>query len=56
MIWFFLMGMIAGAVGMTMFATWWIRKHSVTVRVTKEEMDRLIDEKRGPTGTDVPGD
>ena len=27
MIWFFLMGMIAGAVGMVMYAHWWMRRH-----------------------------
>ena len=42
MIWFFLMGMIAGAVGMVMFAGWWIRGH--VKRVTAEEMsDELRD-------------
>lgn len=56
MIWFFLMGMIAGAVGMTMFAGWWIRTHAVVMRVTKEEMDKLADEERGHSGTDMPGD
>ena len=35
MIWFFLAGFVAGAVGMVMFASWWIRKHMK--RVTPEE-------------------
>lgn len=56
MIWFFLMDMVSGAVGMMMFAEWWIRKHVVVMRVTKEEMDELTDEKRGHSGTDMPGD
>ena len=38
MIWFFLAGFIAGAVGMVMFAGWWIRKHMK--RVTPEEAMR----------------
>lgn len=36
MIWFFLAGMIAGAVGITMLADWWVRKN--VKRITKEEM------------------
>lgn len=35
MIWFFLAGFVAGAVGMVMFATWWIRSH--VKRVTPDE-------------------
>lgn len=53
MIWFFLMGMIGGAVGMVMLAGWWIRKHAR--RVSAEEM---IDELReaGYQGGDASGD
>ena len=36
-IWFFLAGMIAGAVGMIMLAGWWVRKH--IKKVTAEEME-----------------
>ena len=31
MIWFFLMGMVAGVVGAVMFAEWWVRKHAVPI-------------------------
>ena len=31
MIWYFLAGWISGAVGMVLFAGWWIRKHAVPV-------------------------
>ena len=40
MIWFFLMGMIAGAVGILMLAGWWVRKH--TRRVTMNELKEDI--------------
>ena len=40
MIWFFLMGMIAGAVGMMMFASWWIRTHAK--RVTADEFEQEL--------------
>jgi len=36
MIWFFLMGMIAGAAGVVMVLKWWLRTHMQ--RVTAEEM------------------
>ena len=36
MIWFFLCGMIAGAAGMVMVATWWMKKH--IRRVSYDEM------------------
>lgn len=39
MIWFFLMGMIAGAVGMVMIATWWVKNH-----VQKVSADEMIQE------------
>jgi len=42
LIWYFLMGMIAGAVGITLFAHWWIRRHMV--RVTPEEMKKELEE------------
>ena len=36
MIWYFLAGFIAGAVGVLMFLGWWLRSH--IKRVTAEEM------------------
>lgn len=42
MIWFFLMGMIGGAVGMMMLAGWWVKSHSR--RVSAEEMIRELRE------------
>ena len=46
MIWFFLMGLIAGAVGMVMYASWWMRKHAtrVTVDELKEEIEQMKEE------------
>lgn len=41
MIWFFLAGFISGAVGMVLFAGWWIRKH--IKRVTPDEALRDIE-------------
>jgi uncharacterized membrane protein YedE/YeeE len=35
MIWFFLAGFIAGAVGVIMYARWWLRSH--VTKVTPEE-------------------
>lgn len=40
MIWFFLAGMISGAVGTIMYARWWIEKH--TTRITREELDKVM--------------
>lgn len=40
MIWFFLAGFIAGAVGMVMFAGWWIKTHAKRVSV-EEAMSEL---------------
>ena len=33
MIWFFLAGMVAGAVGMVMYAGWWMRRHTKIVNI-----------------------
>jgi len=41
MIWFFLAGMIAGAVGMLMYARQWVRSHAKVVRMTKDEFEKL---------------
>ena len=40
MIWFFLMGMVGGAVGMMMLAHWWVHTH--VERVTPEEMVKTL--------------
>ena len=44
MIWYFLAGFISGAVGMVMFAHWWIHSHATVVRVTDEKYEELQDE------------
>lgn len=36
MIWFFLAGMVAGAIGMLMYAHWWMGKHG-TKNKTEEQ-------------------
>ena len=41
MIWFFLAGFISGAVGMVLFAKWWMGKH--IKRVTPDEALRDIE-------------
>ena len=41
MIWFFMAGMIAGAVGMVMYAHHWVRTHMMRVEMTKEELEKL---------------
>ena len=41
MIWFFLMGMIAGAAGMVMYANHWVQKHAKVVRMKKEDFEKL---------------
>lgn len=42
MIWFFLAGMIAGAVGVIVVLMWWIRTHAI--KVTPEQMMKDIEE------------
>lgn len=42
MIWFFLAGMVAGAVGVIMLLTWWVRTHAI--KVTPEQMMKDIEE------------
>lgn len=44
MIWFFLMGMVAGAVGMVMYARWWMQRHTTVVKITKEEVKKWENE------------
>lgn len=39
MIWFFLAGMVAGAVGMTMYSSWWVRKHTKSIKIQKLDME-----------------
>ena len=52
MIWFFLAGVIAGAVGMIKYSTWWVRKHVIPVRIEKEDpYEQGRDEE-----THIPGD
>lgn len=42
MIWFFLTGMIGGAVGTWMLVLWWVKTHTreVTFEELKKELDR----------------
>lgn len=42
MIWFFLMGMIAGAVGTVMFIHWYADRHAVVLNVTSEELEKEL--------------
>lgn len=42
MIWYFLAGMIAGAVGVIMVLMWWIRKHAI--KVTQEQLKNILEE------------
>ena len=50
MIWFFLAGFIAGAVGAVMLIWWWIKTH--IKQVSKEEMIRSLEEaERGNDDT-----
>ena len=44
MIWFFLMGMVAGAAGTVMYAHYWMRKHATVVRVGEETPRDILDE------------
>lgn len=44
MIWFFLMGMIAGAVGVVMFIHWYASRHAVVVRMTEDEFKKELKE------------
>lgn len=52
MIWFFLMGMIAGAVGMTMFASWWIHRHAKPV--TSDDLAEIL--RKAEEEEDKPND
>lgn len=47
MIWFFLGGMIAGAVGMVMYANWWMEKHTykLDLKELKDELKQLENEE-----------
>lgn len=44
MIWFFLAGMVAGAVGVVMVLRWWMRTHMV--KVTKEDIIEELKEDK----------
>ena len=42
MIWFFIAGFISGVVGMMMYAHYWVKKHTVTIKLpplNEEEED-----------------
>ena len=49
MIWFFLAGMIAGAVGMIMYAKYKVRKGMTFIRIEEDE------DETGHPDKDVPG-
>lgn len=44
MIWFFLMGMIAGAVGVILVIRWWARTHMV--KVTMDEFIHDMEQSK----------
>ena len=44
MIWYFLAGFISGAVGVVMFAHWWIHNHATVIRVTEDDMEEISNE------------
>lgn len=37
MIWFFIAGFISGAVGMILYANWWMHRHTKVIKLRKEE-------------------
>ena len=39
MIWYFLMGMLGGAVGMILLAKWWVEKHVRFYEMEENEKD-----------------
>ena len=44
MIWYYLAGFISGAVGMIMYAHWWMRRHTVVrMEKPKDDIDELIE-------------
>ena len=51
MIWFFLMGMIAGGVGVLMILKWWFRVH--LKRVSAEEMLEDLRKARESGNADI---
>ena len=44
MIWFFLAGWVAGAIGMVLFARWWLSNH--VTRVTLDDLKKEIEEEK----------
>ena len=52
MIWFFLTGMVAGAVGVIMVLMWWIRTHAI--KVTPGQMMKDIEEMGRKTDGENP--
>ena len=45
MIWFFLAGFISGAVGMILYANWWMHRHTKVIRIPKKYMEDEHDER-----------
>ena len=45
MIWFFIAGFISGAVGMILYANWWMRKRTKVIKIPKEKMEDKHDER-----------
>ena len=42
MIWYFLAGMIAGAVGTVMFIRWYAERNAIRLNVTSEELEKEL--------------
>lgn len=59
MIWFFLAGMVAGAIGMIMYARHWVQKNATIIRIKETPNDVMRDflhtmeTKRFETGEEV---
>lgn len=47
MLWFFLAGMISGAVGTVMYANYWIRKHAQVIKLPPLNEEEKTDEGVG---------
>ena len=45
MIWYFLAGMIGGAVGVILFIHGWIKRHAIPIRMTREEWEKFDKEQ-----------
>ena len=42
MIWYFLAGMVSGAVGTVMFIRWYAESHAIKLKVTSEELEKTL--------------